>query len=142
MHKKGLVVVMGLALLMSLSLVLFNHADVSALEVQLIRIHGTTEGAQKTLFVEPNAATVKKGGIVIWVNEGAIDEVKVSFEEGKKCADVTSATKAFNLEAACFVTTWIPLGGTTSLKFNEGGTFNYAVETNDGVQVKGKILVK
>ena len=142
MNKRALLIAVGITFLFCMTLAVVDHEPLKALDVQLVRIHGQNEGPKKSLMVEPVTATVPKGGIVIWVNEGAFEEVKVNFEEGKKCADVTSATKDFNLEAACFVTTWIPLGGTTSLKFNETGTFNYTVETNDGVKIKGKLLIK
>jgi hypothetical protein len=142
MNKRAIGMGMGITFLLCLTLALVDHPPLGAIDVQLVRIHGQNEGPKKSLMVEPVSVTVPKGGIVVWVNEGAIDEVKVNFEEGKKCADVTSATKDFNLEAACFVTTWIPLTGTTSLKFNEPGTFHYTVETNDGVKVKAKLIVK
>ena len=55
----------------------------------------------------------------------------------------------------CYVTNFIPLGGTSSLKFNDEGTFSYAVEVpGDGksagslglshgeVKGKGAIVVR
>lgn len=56
--------------------------------------------------------------------------MKVIFEEGKRCAAATEAPTGFGMDdyGHCFVTTWIPFGGTASLSFKETGTYQYILE--------------
>ena len=69
----------------------------------------------------------------------------VVFEDGKSCVDVTDAPAGFTLNAkSCYVTSWIPFTGTSSLRFMEKGTYTYVVEAK-GMQdkkVKGQIIVE
>jgi hypothetical protein len=97
-------------------------------ECRIIRIHGTA--IHQTTRVEPEVIVVSKGTCVIWFNRAAGDEVKVIFEEGKQCASVTESAKDFTLDHQnCFVTTWIPFAGTSSLRFMETGTYSYVIES-------------
>ena len=64
------------------------------------------------------------------------------FEEGKKCSSVSNAPVGFSLDhEQCYVTSWIPFWGTSSLRFMEKGTFAYAIEVTGGeLGEKGKDL--
>ncbi|MFH0812894.1 MAG: hypothetical protein V2A69_08660 [Pseudomonadota bacterium] len=141
MNKKRLLIVGGLTFLLALTTLLLWHQSTGAFDVRIIRLHKDTINGGKTIYIEPNTSWIPKDTVVIWVNQARPDEVKIMFEDGKQCADVTSSATAFNLEASCFVTSWIPSGGTSSLKFNEAGIFEYIVEASDGVKAKGKIVV-
>jgi hypothetical protein len=132
---------MGLAGLFGLLVFPMIQGMSAASEVRIIRINADTLDGKKELYIEPNTSWVPKDTVVIWVNQARTDEVKVVFEEGKRCADVTSPTNAFNLDATCYVTSWVSSGGTSSLRFVEAGIFHYIVETSDGVKAKGKIVV-
>ena len=79
----------------------------------------------------------------MWVNF-ARDEVKIIFEEGKKCEDVTEAPSGFKLDAQnCYVTDYVKLGGTSSLKFNQQGTYDYEVKAfGKEATEKGQIIVE
>ena len=88
--------------------------------------------------------SIDQGACVIWVNWGQ-DNVQVKFREGKKCEDVTEGPTGFKLDAEnCYVTDFLPLGATSSLKFNEEGTYDYEVtwENQKGLVAKGKIMVR
>ena len=81
---------------------------------------------------------------MIWYNRATANGVKVIFEEGKKCASVSDAPTGFNLDhEQCYVTSWLPFGGTSSLRFKETGTFEYAIEvTSGGLAEKGERVAK
>lgn len=141
MNRKGRFVAGGLAVVLGLTIFPMFQAAHAASEVRIIRLYADMIDGKKELYVEPNTSWVPKDTVVIWVNQARTDEVKVVFEEGKKCADVTSSADGFTMDATCFVTSWVPSGGTSSLRFVEAGIFNYMVETSDGVKAKGKIIV-
>jgi hypothetical protein len=51
----------------------------------------------------------------------------------------------FSLNAqGCYVTNWMPFGGTSSLRFMEKGTYEYTVEAKKrgDVTAKGRIIVE
>ena len=117
--------------------------NVFAEDTRIVKIHGGATYSTQSLRLEPDILTVKKGSVIIWNNWAKASNVKVIFEEGKICQDVTEAPMGFLLDARqCYVTTWIPLGGTSSLRFTENGTYNYMVETTGGIKTKGKIQVQ
>jgi hypothetical protein len=148
--KKRAIIVTAIFLVLSAALVLIDHRPIDATESQLIRIFGgVATGAgelRKPVRIEPPTLTVTKGGVVIWLNWARTAEcVKVIFEEGKKCEDVTDSPTGFQAEGPCYVTTWITLGGTSSLKFNESGTYTYTVEAKAGAESykeTGRIVVQ
>ena len=82
---------------------------------------------------------------MVWFNRVFTDEVMVTFKEGKKCLDVTNAPMGFTLDAeTCYVTSWMPFAGTSSLRFMEKGTYEYTVKAKDwkGITAKGRIVVE
>lgn len=95
--------------------------------------------------IEPQSLAVSKGDCVVWVNWARATEVKILFREGKKCQGVTKAATGFKFEenSGCYVTDSLPLGGTSSLRFMEEGTFDYEIEAHGAkYPVKGSIVVK
>jgi hypothetical protein len=75
----------------------------------------------------------------------ATDCLKIVFEDGKKCEDVTDAASGFLTEGPCYVTSWVTFGGTSSLKFNEEGTYDYFVDAKGHgpeARKKGTIVVR
>ena len=144
MNKKILSVAVGLALILSLTTLMTIHETVNAQECRLVRLHGGIGGNVSEIRIEPRTLWVSKGTCVIWSNWVRTDEVKVKFEDGKKCEDVTDAPVGFTMDADnCYVTDWIALGGTSSLKFNEAGTYKYTVEAAKGtIKARGEISVR
>jgi len=116
---------------------------VCAQECRLIKIHGRSE--HPSINIEPMNSFISKGDCVVWFNRLVTDEVQVIFEEGKKCLDVTNAPMGFTLDAqTCYVTSWIPFTGTSSLRFMEKGTYEYTVKAKGwkGITAKGRINVE
>jgi hypothetical protein len=122
---------------------LFSFLSSSAAqETRVIRLYGGTSFSHDGIRIEPDTMQVSKGSVVVWNNWAKSSEVKITFKEGKVCQDVTEAPMGFTLNAKqCYVTTWIPLGGTSSLRFTEKGKFHYMVEAAGGVTSKGFIHV-
>jgi plastocyanin len=139
--KRRVGLVAGCMLLFALALVYAPVENASAMDIMIVKVFAHPSGVVKQVNIEPDKATVKKGSVVVWVNTSKEKEVKVAFADGKRCADVTSAATTFNMESACYVTTWMPVSGTSSLQFNEVGTFEYSVEAEDFIGGKGKVVV-
>ena len=111
-----------------------------ASETRIIRIQDTGLPISKVVL-EPKYMQISKDTVVVWMN-WAKEEIRVVFAEGKKCEDVTEAPVSFELDAEnCYVTSFISYGGTSSLKFNEPGTFAFEVITKGDVKAEGKIVV-
>lgn len=120
-----------------------NQADGYVGDNRIIRIFGGYTQSEEKLRIEPETVLIAKGDVVVWLNWAKAREVKVVFEEGKVCEDVTEAALVFKLDPAkqCFVTSWIPLGGTSSLRFVQNGRYRYVVETSTGIKSSGMIQV-
>jgi len=114
------------------------------------RSHGSAvtggEEPLKPIVIEPAALEIDRGSLVIWVNwaRGA-PSVKVLFEDGNHCQDATEAPTGFGMDKGCYVTSWMPFGGTSSLRFNVPGTYTYLVEAEapgQAPKASGQITVK
>jgi len=119
---KSVVKVVGIALLITACLAMVSQEILQAQDCRLVRIVG-----RKAPLLEPPTTVVPKGTCVIWFNKTQL-EVKIVFEDGKKCQDVTDSPTGFAMESTCYVTTWLKYGTTSSLRFNEAGTYEYVVE--------------
>jgi hypothetical protein len=119
--------------------------NVAAQECRVIRVWGESMSkAGGKISVQPETVWISKGTCIIWNNWVPGKEVSVSFDDGKNCNSVVDASMDFVLkENGCFITAvnMVP-GGTASLRFNKEGTFAYRVETADGIQTKGQIVVQ
>ena len=143
MNKKKLVITLGVSFVVALMIGFLSLEIVSAQECRIIKIHGRTE--HPSIMIEPETIFLSKGDCVVWFNRFTAEDVKVTFEEGKKCLDVTTAPMGFSLNAqTCYVTSWMPFVGTSSLRFMEKGTYEYSVEAKNigGVKAKGRIVVE
>jgi hypothetical protein len=110
-------------------------------QVRVVRISARTDLGVKSVTIEPQTLRVTEGSVIVWVNEGPDDEAKIVFDDGTRCADVSSSATLFSLESSCYVTSWVPVGGTSSLRFNESGDLDYVVETAGGQKARGKVIV-
>jgi len=133
---------LGLALILGVYFIGLKPNVSSALDFQIIKVRSQASGDAHNLQAVPDPVEVLKGTVVIWLNSTEGHEIKVVFEEGKRCADVTSGASGFSYDSACYVTTWVPTGGTTSLQFNEAGTFAYGIESEGLPVKKGTIVVQ
>jgi hypothetical protein len=140
MNKKKLMIVIGFIFVLAMIILLSNRGTLPAQECRIILIHGLSE-----IMIEPETKFLSKGDCVVWFNRFTAEDVKVTFQEGKKCSDVTNTPMGFSLNAqGCYVTSWIPFAGTSSLRFMEKGTYEYTVEAKirGGVKAKGRIVVE
>ena len=147
MNKKALLIGMGLILVLCIAFIQASQRSADANETRVIRIYATSSGTSVgKLRIEPTLISVAPGTVIIWNNWARSSEVKVVFKDGKVCKDVTKAPIGFTLdEQDCFVTTWIPLGGTSSLMFTQKGVYRYIVKsskTAGGVKAEGEIRVR
>ena len=145
MKKKGLLIVMGYIFVFAMIIFLSNPGTLSAQECRFIKIIGGDTELPFLMMLEPETIVVSKGDCVVWFNRFTAETLKVTFKEGKKCADVTQAPMGFSLNAqGCYVTNWMPFGGTSSLRFMEKGTYEYTVEAKNrgDAKAKGKIIVE
>ena len=96
----------------------------------LVSIRGKGPAAKdQVVDVKPQYLAVAPGSCVIFINWVRVDEIMVSFEEGKTCADVTRAPSGFGLDAkGCYVTDYLPMGKTSSLRFMEPGVYRYVIK--------------
>ena len=143
MGRRGTFMCTGIAIGVALAVIVGAVMPASAQDCRLIRIQGMA--VQKTIRVEPETLLVSKGTCVIWLNRASAEEVKVVFEDGKECASVSDSPTGFSLNhQQCYVTSWIPFGGTSSLRFNEAGSYEYVMEIKSVKQkkVKGIIIVE
>ena len=129
MNKKRLLLTVGLALIFAVATFLVNQGTIDAQKCRIIRIHQEKGSAGTTIRIEPQSMHIDKDTCVIWVNWVPEKEVRVIFrEDGKSCQDATDSPMGFSMAENCYVANFIPLGGTSSLKFNGEGTFKYEVE--------------
>ncbi len=142
---------LGIALSVGLIVagLLFAWVDIlPAQDCRVIRIEGIA--AHDVIRIDPETITISKGTCVIWFNRSTAHQVKVAFADGKKCASISDAPTGFSLDHQnCYVTSWIPFGGTSSLRFLEAGTYAYDIQATgeqveaEGAKVtQGKIIVE
>ena len=82
---------------------------------------------------------------MIWFNGTKGSEIKITFEDGKKCTDVVDASMDFKLDKDnCLITkTYIPPRGTASFVFEKEGSFDYIVEVKGtALKIKGTVKVQ
>jgi hypothetical protein len=143
MVKKRLLAISGLVLILSLTFLLVNQETSSASECRIIRINSAAQYQNVTL--DPKTINANKGDCLIWYNNAGQSDVKISFEEGKKCTDVLETSMDFQLDAEnCLVTkTYIPPRGTASFVFDKEGSFEYVAEVKGtALRIKGTVKVK
>jgi hypothetical protein len=135
----------GVLLIALAVLFLVTPGNLLAADATIIKIF-KAEGSKGEIALAPPDLYITKNTVVIWMNGIEGKEVKVVFEDGKACKDVSfsPSEKGFGLDATtCYVTSFIPYASTSSLKFTDVGTFDYQVLIQDAkTGVKGKIIVR
>ena len=141
-RKKKLLMSATSLLLAVIAVFCLNQESVIAQEsCRIVRIG--SDIPKDPLFIEPGIIRISKGDCVIWINGMDLDEVQIVFEDGKKCEDLTHSPSGFNMNTdSCYVTTYLPVGATSSLVFREKGTYEYVVKVKDGAQAKASIIVR
>ena len=132
MKKKSLLYKLGLGSVLAMVILIANLGDVKAQDCRVARIGGMV--LHDSISVEPERMLISKGTCVIWFNRASATNVKIKFEDGKTCAAATEAPVQFKMDdyGQCFVTSWVPFGGTSSLTFKEKGTYDYVIEMAPG----------
>ena len=132
MNRKKLCIAGVVTIIFVVSIVFANWKTINAQDCRIIRIQGMA--VHESIRVEPETLLVSKGDCVIWFNRAAANDIKIVFEEGKRCASVSDASMGFSLDHNdCFVTSWIPFAGTSSLRFKEAGAYDNAIEDTGGI---------
>jgi plastocyanin len=143
MNKNRIVVAALVTLAFALTIFVGSQAPTNAQSCRIIRLYGETEPTAPEVRIEPSTLLVTKGACVIWSNWIKAQEIKIIFEDGKTCEDVTDAATGFKLDAeTCYVASFVSQGGTSSLRFTEEGTFKYKVTADAKVTAEGQIVVK
>ena len=143
MIRRKMLAVAGVFLVLALALFLTDQRTSCASECRIIRIISTVQ--YKSLTLEPKVIHANKGDCMIWFNNAGHSDVKISFENGKKCTDVVDETMDFELNKEnCLVTkTYIPPRGTVSFVFDKEGSFDYIVEVKGtNLKVQGTVRVQ
>ena len=132
MGKKRLVYQVGLGVLLVMVIALASSVGVRAQECRVVRIGGMV--IHDSISLEPEKMLISKGTCVVWFNRATAANVKIIFEDGKTCAAATDVPTGFSMDTygACYVTSWVPFAGTSSLRFNEKGTYDYTIEMASG----------
>ena len=69
--------------------VMVSQGSLDAQDCRIVRIYGGIPQYVEGIRIEPKTIWASKGTCVIWNNTMRTDEVKIVFEEGKKCDDMT-----------------------------------------------------
>jgi outer membrane protein OmpA-like peptidoglycan-associated protein len=147
-RKKTLTLLVVLTLFFTTCVFLAGQNIALASECKIITIKGGGSGGASTslgniISADPKSLHVTAGTCVVWVNFAQANEVRVVFKDGKACSDVTDKPRGFSLDdEQCYVTNFIPLGGTSSLIFKNEGEYEYIVEQGREETATGKIIVK
>ena len=139
LKNKPFVIVLTIVLAaVTAAFILIPQPDATAGQSRMIQILG-----REAPIIEPPILQIEKGTTVVWWND-AKAEIRIVFQDGKSCADVTEAPSQFSMDTkSCYVTTWLPFGSTSSLRFTESGVFEYSVEYSGRKKAsKARIVVK
>ncbi len=121
--NKLLLVAMGGVFILTMLIFIVNPVTTGAAEKCAIVTVRSHEG------ISPETLRVKKGDCVVWINWTRREDVKIIFKEGKRCQDMTKSPMGFKMDwSGCYVTDYLDFGRTSSLLFDQAGTFKYEVE--------------
>jgi plastocyanin len=145
--NKILLLAMGAVFIFTMAILIGNPVRIGAAEKCAIVTIQSHEG------ISPETLRVKKGDCVVWINWTRGEDVKVIFKEGKRCQDMTKSSMGFRMDwNGCYITDYLDFGRTSSLLFDQAGTFNYEVEFRPtssplgaariGLQRSGTIIVE
>src|SRR4030042_6245724 len=99
-NKKVMVMAMGIVFVFAMAFFLVAQEVQNAQECRIIRVHGGGAIWSDRIELEPGTSFIAKGTCVIWNNWVRTDEIKIIFDDGKKCDDMTDASVGFTLDAA------------------------------------------
>jgi plastocyanin len=118
-----LIIGIGTAFIFTLVIFLGNPLTIGAAEKCAIVTIKSQEG------ISPETSRIKKGDCVVWMNWTRAEDVKIIFKEGKRCQDMTKSPVGFRMDwNSCYITDYLDFGRTSSLLFDQAGTFKYEVE--------------
>jgi plastocyanin len=144
MKQKRFFVTIGILLAVSTFIVATNYSEINAGECRIVRINSMATWQEYGLGLEPEIIRITKGTCLIWYNR-SVSNVKILFEDGKKCIDVVDAASEFMMDGKnCFISkTHVAHGDTASLVFQKEGAYEYLIDI-EGVKdnLKGKIYVR
>jgi len=147
-RKKTLTLMFVLTLFFTTCVFLAGQNIALADECKIITIKGGGRSGVSTslgsiISADPKSLHVTAGTCVVWVNFAHANEVRVVFKDGKACSDVTDTPRGFSLDdQQCYVTNYLPLGGTSSLIFDNEGEYEYILEHGREETATGRIIVK
>lgn len=129
--------VIGIVLILAMAVGLIAREEINAAgpgQCLIVSIEGRTPSTAITpattlvVNVTPKALRAPVGSCVVWVTWQPVrSEVRISFKQGETCQAGTSAPSGFKMEAGCYLTDYLPLGGTSSLVFEREGTYSYEI---------------
>ena len=123
MKTNKLLIRIGAASIFTLVVFLGNSLTIGAAEKCAVVTIQSHEG------ISPETLRIKKGDCVVWINWTRAEDVKIIFKEGKKCQDMTKSPVGFKMDwNSCYITDYLDFGRTSSLLFDQAGTFKYEVE--------------
>lgn len=132
MMKKRVLSIALFTLLVALFLAAATQSRTYAQECQVVRILREKQASGDTIRLNPDALTVKKGDCVVWVNWHVESAARVNFrEDAKRCQEATEAPSGFKAAENCFLTEFMGVGRTASLRFVDPGTYTYEIEMPD-----------
>ena len=142
-----LLIATGAAFILTMVIFLGNPMAIGAAQKCAIVHISSHEG------IDRETLTISRGDCVVWINMTHGEGVKITFREGKKCADMTKSPVGFKPDwSGCYLTDYLDFGKTSSLIFVEAGTFKYEVQFSStgsplgadrlGIARFGTIIVK
>jgi plastocyanin len=156
MGKKTVVMVACLVGIFAVALLRANQETDSKQDCGDVRISGGIGAKEGEVHLEPETIEVEKEGCVSWLNQFGTEESKpevmLILEDTKKCLDISGTSAEVYVGSGgkvipiapkdCNVTYWIPYGETSGLRFLETGTYEYVIKAQEGVAIKGKVVVR
>ena len=135
MKTNKLLIGIGAAFIFTLVIFLGNPLTIGAAEKCAIVTIQSQEG------ISPVVLNIKKGDCVVWMNWTRGVDVKIIFKEGKRCQDMTKSPVGFKMDwNSCYITDYLDFGRTSSLLFDQAGTFKYEVEFKDPLSSGGPVI--
>lgn len=129
--NKLFLIVTGAVFILTMVMFIGNPVTIGAAEQCAIVTIQSHEG------ISPETLHIKKGDCVVWMNWTHGEDLKVVFKEGKRCQDMTKSPVGFKMDwRGCYVTDYLDFGTTSSLVFDQAGTFKYEVEFRPGSELR------
>ncbi len=147
MKNTKFLVVSATLILVFIALFIMNPKPINAAEKGknqcfIVSIRGTDQ----EMSISPKHIKVPKGSCVVWVNWIEGPDISISFKDGKTCEEMTKSPLGFRLtpETGCYLTDYLPQGGTSSLRFMIAGDYTYEISMEGKKEplASGKITVK